>query len=153
MPISSVHFHFAWFQFPCSIACNFFKRSDRLGGGTRLLVACAVSACVGFVTVSVVSFGSSTVFSTNGTLAGGISGLACCTLTCLRGVLVNGSFIFNPLCVYLWSFDVCDDVDVRLARCLCLTFIFSFQHYSVSDLQCVFLVLCPLSWYFLHFSF
>ena len=47
--------------------------------GTWLLTGCAVSACVGFLIVSVVSFGSSTVFGTDGTLAGGISGLSCCT--------------------------------------------------------------------------
>ena len=55
---------------------------NRLGRGTWLLVAGAVSAGVGFTTV----FTTVTVFGTDGTLAGGISGLSCCTLICLRGL-------------------------------------------------------------------
>ena len=86
MPISSAKFIFTLHgsKFPVPVISS--KRSDRLGSGTWLLVAGAVSAGVSFATVSVVSFGSSTVFGTDGTLAGGISGLSCCTLTCLRGL-------------------------------------------------------------------
>ena len=72
-----------------------------------MLVAGAVSAGVGFATVSVVSFGSSTVFGTDGTLVGGISGLSCCTLKCLRGLNLEASrqMVLSSLILFA---SICD---------------------------------------------
>ena len=102
------------------------------------------------------------MFGTDGTLADGISGLSCCTLINVsikgfqfRGVSADGYFIFNPLCLFLRSLDVCHDVlvDVRLVRGVCGLRFFSLFTTTASPIFSVcFLVLCRLSWYSLHFS-
>ena len=76
--------------------------------GTWLLTGCAVSACVGFLIVSVASFGSSIVFGIDGTLAGEISGfLLQCTLTCLRGLNLEASrqMVLSSLILFA---SICD---------------------------------------------
>ena len=62
-----------------------------------------------------------------------------------KGLEVPWQMVLSSLILFVFICDplMYDNVDVRLINYLCLTFVFSFHHYNVSDLQCVFLGVVP----------